>query len=66
MKDFHRKYAEFFDKIFPDVIATTNFWLMWVFLLVMLSSIKEPLIVLVSSLGAVVCLNEWARRVLED
>jgi len=50
--------------LFPTPTAYVNFVLMLAFLGVLISS-REPLIVLVSALGTIYCLNEWSHRIKE-
>lgn len=49
-------------ELFPNVRAYVDFFLLWLFLVVMMSNVqREPLIVLVSALGVIYCFNEWAK-----
>lgn len=50
--------------LFPSIPAYVNFIVLWAFFGVMVSN-KEPLIVLISVLGTLYCLNEWFHQVNE-
>lgn len=59
------KFKEVFQKIFVTLFPTArsyvNFCLMWVFL-VLVCTPEKPLVVLVSALGTIYCLNEWGKN----
>ncbi len=45
--------------LFPTARAYVNFFLIWIFLMVLATN-RDQVIYLISGLGALYCLNEWA------
>ena len=61
-----RKFlVELFKAMFPSAMAFVDFMCMIAFLLAMTSSAQQdnPLLTVISALGALYCLNEWERRI---
>jgi len=58
------KFRLYFLAVFPSVRAYVTFMLTWVFFIV-LTATKELVVVLVSALGTIYCLNEWVHAMKE-